>query len=615
VRRLGRFELRRLLGKSDASMVWLVHDPRSAQELMLVLPRTQPADADARERWLQGVRKAARINHPHIAHAADIGEEERWPYVAYDRAIGQTLAERVAPGGLPALEVARWAVQALDGLAFAHEAGIGHRDLQLHMLLVSEQGTVRVMGFEAASGDTGEAPEPRTAARNLSIDPNQLRAQRDAAQRDVLALGLVMHHLLVGAPALEEPDIGRLIGRLPPHGPEFVRLPWGMKHPVAEPLRAIVNRATDRQERQRYRNARTFAHALTGWIDAESNQGGGPLALLLDRVRALGPLPAMPSGAVRAAKLMRMERERTNELAELVLRDLALAFELLRLVNTAKVRGSQVAGNGPVLTVRRAIAMIGLEGVQRAAQGLRPWPGPLNEQGARELQQLIERTKRAGRIAQSLRPAGYDAEVVYLVTLLQSLGRLVVQYHFPEEAAQIRRLMQPMRAEKPGEPDEPGMSEEIAAFAVLGADIETLGIAVARQWGMDDEVLHMIRRLPVAKPVRALDGDGDVLRAVGSVGNEAADAMMLPAQQVMPALARIAQRFARPLEITLREVQEAVQLAQQDGGGDELIDEPHRGGGYDNLPTAPAALHLPTEPMGLGGDTQIDAETWTGDTR
>lgn len=582
-------------------MVWLVHDPRSQQDLVLVLPRTQPADAAAQERWLQAARKAARLNHPHLAPVVDIGEQDRWPYVAYDRAHGQTLAERVTPGGLPPLDVARWAAQALDGLAFAHEAGLVHRDVQTHMLLLSEQGNVRVIGLEVALDGAEAAASGNPHARNLSIDPTLLRAQRDAAQRDVLGLGLVLHHLLVGEPALEEPDIARAMERLPPQGQEFVRLPWSMKHPVPEPLRAIVNRSTERQERQRYRTARTFAHALTGWLEAESNQGGGPLAVLLDRVRTLGPLPALPGGTLRASRLSQMERERTNELAELVLRDLALAFELLRLVNTAQVRGTQVAGNGPILTVRRAIAMIGLEGVQRAAQGLRPWPGPLNEQGARDLHQLIDRVKRAGRVAQSLRPAGYDAEVVYLVTLLQSLGRLVVQYHFPDEAGQIRKLMQPERAEKAGDPDLPGMTEEGAAFAVLGADIETLGAAVARQWGMDDEVMHMIRRLPATKPVRQLEGDGDVLRAVGSAANEAVDAMSLPAQQINGALLRVAQRYGRPLQITLRDVQAAVQAAQQDGGGDELVDE------------RDTQFSEPTQPM--SGDTLIDEETLTGDER
>jgi len=381
-----------------------------------------------------------------------------------------------------------------------------------------------------------------------------------------------------------------------------------MARPVPEPLRAIVNRSTDRQERQRYRTARTFAHALSGWLDAENNQGGGPLALLLDRVRTVGPLPALPGGTVRAAKLLKMERERTNELAEMVLRDLALAFELLRTDTTAKVRGTQVAGNGPVLTVRRAIAMIGLEGVQRAAQALRPWPGPLDAQGAKDLQALIDRVKRAGRIAQSLRPAGYDAEVVYLVAMLQSLGRLVVQYHFPDESAQIRRLMQPERSSKPGEPDLPGMTEETAAFAVLGADIETMGAAVARQWGMDDEVMHMIRRLPDDKPVRALDGDGDVLRAVGSLGNEVVDAIGLPAQQVTHALGRVAQRYARALEVTLKDLQEAVQIALQGGDGDELV-----GNGEEGR-DAPGDVDAKTLPMPMDEASQ-DVETLTGDER
>ena len=44
LRKLGRFELRLLLGRSRACMAWRAFDPRSAQELVLVLPRQQPAD-------------------------------------------------------------------------------------------------------------------------------------------------------------------------------------------------------------------------------------------------------------------------------------------------------------------------------------------------------------------------------------------------------------------------------------------------------------------------------------------------------------------------------------------------------------------------------------------
>jgi non-specific serine/threonine protein kinase len=212
-----------------------------------------------------------------------------------------------------------------------------------------------------------------------------------------------------------------------------------------------------------------------------------------------------------------------------------------------------------VLTVRRAIAMVGLDGVRRAALALRAWPGPLDPAAAGELERAIGRAKRAGRLALALRPAGYDAEVVYLVTLLQSVGRLVVQYHFADEASQIRRLMQPAPAERDGEPEEPGMSEEGAAFAVIGADVEAIGAAVARHWGLDDGVLHMIRRIAANAPVHAGASDDEMLRIVGSAANETIDALALAPAQVAQALQRVVQRYGRVLEFTMKELQAALQ--------------------------------------------------------
>ena len=542
VRHLGRFQLLRLLGKSARTMLWLVDDPRVGQELVLALPRNQPADAEAMQRWLEQARKAARVDHPGLAHVVEVGEHERWPYIAYDRGHASTLAERLGRQGVPATEAVPWAMQVLEGLAFAHEAGLAHHDLQPGMLLLTETGGCRLMGLGVAL-----PPEADTG----------LPAQRRAAERDVLAFGLVLHHALAGQPALELPDVGQVIERMPPLGRDIVRLPWSGLQRIPDALRAIVNRATDRQERQRYRNARTFERALGGWLRTEGEPGGGPILLLLDRLRAVGLLPAMPGGAERAARLALMERERTNEMADVVLQDVGLTFELLRAVNGNRQRGALGAGNGAILTIRRAIAMVGLDGVRRAALALRPWPGPLNEAHAAELQALVDRVRLAGRAAQWLRPAGYDAEVVYLVAQLQNLGRLAVQYHFPEEAQQIRRLMQPAPPPRSGEPEEPGMSEEGASFAVLGVDIDALGGAVGRHWGLDEEVLQMIRRLPLAKPVLTPDSDDDMLRLTASCANEVVDSRSVPAHHRTAFLQRVVQRYGRVLGITLREVQQA----------------------------------------------------------
>ncbi|MDP1899959.1 MAG: HDOD domain-containing protein [Rubrivivax sp.] len=556
VRWFGRLQLQRLLGKSERTMAWLVADPRTGQQLMLVLPRVQPADAAALELWQQSVRRAARLNHPQLAAVVEVGVQDGWPFVAYDPRDGATLAEHATGKSLPGLEAAGLLRQALQGLAFAHEAGVAHHDLQPYLVLLGEGGSLRLAGLAVAA----EMASAGQASRQLAaVDPGALRSHRAAAERDVLCSGVLLHTLVAGQAALDEPDIGRVIARLPPLGREFLRLPWTGTLPVAEPLRAIVNRATDRQERQRYRNARTLLSALEGWERTEAEAGGGPLALLADRLRSAGALPSSPGAAARAARLALMEGVRTNELAEVVLEDLALSFELLRLVNSAQVRGSQISGSGPVLTVRRAIAMTGLEGVRRAAQALREWPGPLGPEGAGALQRLIERCKRAGRAALILRPAAYDSEVVYLVTVMQNLGRLVVHYHFAEEAQQIHHLMQPAPAPGAGEPEDPGMSEEVAAYAVLGTDIESIGAAVARHWGLDDAVLTMIRREPLTTPVRSADSDDAMLRIVASCANEALDAQTQPLARVGPALHRVVQRYSRVLDITVRDLQAALQ--------------------------------------------------------
>ena len=396
VRWFGRLQLLRLLGKSDRTMAWRVADPRSGQELMLVLPRVQPADAEALAQWQQAVRQASRLNHPQLAAVVEHGVQDGWPFVAYDPRDSATLAERSSAKGLPSAEAAALATQALQGLAFAHEAGVAHHDVQPYLLLLSDSGQVRVAGA-AVAADVAAASAQRRGSNRMppATESMTLSSHRVAAERDVLALGMLLHGLLAGSGAFDESDIGRVIARLPPLGRDIVRLPWSTAHPIAEPLRAIVNRATDRQERMRYRNARTLLRALEGWLQTDAATDGGPMALLADRLRAAGVLPSSPGAAARAARLALMERKRTNELAEVVLEDLALSFEMLRLVNTAQVRGAQVAGSGPVLTVRRAIAMLGLDGVRRAALGLRDWPGPLQQAGAAQLQAVVDRCKRA----------------------------------------------------------------------------------------------------------------------------------------------------------------------------------------------------------------------------
>lgn len=556
LRNFGRFELRALLGKCARSMTWLVFDPRTSQELLLMLPRVAPANQEAADQWLHQVKLTARLTHPNLAHPIDIGQQDHWPFVTYDRALGETLEERLRRQPMPqATELAQWICQALDGLAFAHDAGLSHRSLQLSSLLISEGDHVRVAGLEVALGVNPVNTGNDVAIGGVSSDRRRL--QREDAEADLVALGIIMQRVLSGHDVLDEPDVQLVIGRMYPLGRELVRLPFAIPQPVPDPLRAIVNRSTDRQPRQRYLNARTLHRALEGWRTDASRVGGGPTELLLERMARYGHLPALPGIAERASRFTRMERRHTSEVSELVLQDMAMTFELLRNVNSVTVRGMTASSGGPMLNMQRAVAMLGLDGVKRAASVLRPWPGPLSEANAEGLMSLMRRVQRAGRMAQALRPAGYDEEVIYLIALLQNLGRLLVQYHFPDDAAQIHALMLPAPATFET-PKPAGMTEIAAAYAVLGTDIAHMGAAVAQHWGLHEDVLHMIRRISPEAPIHTPESDADTLRITASLANDIADALDQPSTKLANTLEQLAKRYGRALGLSLKDLHEAL---------------------------------------------------------
>ena len=92
-----------------------------------------------------------------------------------------------------------------------------------------------------------------------------------------------------------------------------------------------------------------------------------------------------------------------------------------------------------------------------------------------------------------------------------------------------------------------------------GVDIDAIGAAVVRWWGLGEDIAHMMRRHPTTAAVRTADSDGEQLRLAASCANEAVDAMALPAKRVQQALLTVVQRYGRLLAFGLRELQEVLQ--------------------------------------------------------
>lgn len=173
--------------------------------------------------------------------------------------------------------------------------------------------------------------------------------------------------------------------------------------------------------------------------------------------------------------------------------------------------------------------LLGQSGLQRVCYGVRTWPGVLK--AAESLQDAGSATAAIDALshemklacvvaltARWLRPFNVGDEEVMMAAMSQRLGRLLVLYHYPEESAQITRLMQPGPPEPEGKPT-PGMSYEAAVGAVLGINPDELTSAVLKHWGLGDSIIQATKPYGTSMPHRPESPD-EWLRLIANLSNE-----------------------------------------------------------------------------------------------
>lgn len=563
-KQFGRFLLNQLIGKSAASSTWLATDPLLKQDVLLFVPKKAQTKAQLRQAWVDHAQSISRLKHPKLAEVLEVGEHDGWTFMSCMRGKTQTLTERMASGTAPTpVEAAVWMADVIDGLAYVHEAGKAHYDLGLHNILIDSAGRASLAGI-------GTGADTDTLAF-LATHDNDRQQVRVASERDVLMAGLIMHRVLAGHPALDDADMGSAASRV---GREIVRLPWTTPHTVPETLRAIVNRATDRQQRQRYLNARTLLSAIQSWIKTNAQEGGGPLLLLLDRLNTVGHLPNRPGTERALSNILSQEQLRVDDFVDVIVKNPALVWELLRSVNTASYR-SNSADDG-VTTIGRTVVLLGQTGLRKVASSLRSWPGVLAAQATAAdgdaaqaaqlaLQTELRMTCIAGHAARLLAPFSVHDEEASITAMSQRLGWLLILYHFPEECTQITKLMQPGPPPEDSETPTPGMTREAATAAVLGINLDELTHAVMKHWGMHERLQSASRPLSKTSTVRHPTEQVDILRTVASLANELVDAAALQAEpaKVASAIYHAGSRYVRALDLAPKECQMVLEQAMR----------------------------------------------------
>lgn len=554
---IGRFELRRILGQGAQSVVWLAFDPRLEREVAIKLIKPdEGADAQAIAQWLQEARHVGRLSHPHIVPLFEADVQDLHPYLVFEYVPGQTLAALIATrGAMPAVEAADLMADVLDALAAAHAAGVVHRDLKPSNVLVDASGRARVTDFgiaaavPAAGGGASGGASPTGTPGYMAPEVAQGLPATPAV--DVFSAGMVLAEMLSGQPLVAERDPFRALYRI---AHEDLALPDNLAPDVDDALRAIVTRAIARNPAQRLSTPAALRDALVAWSAGATGAavGGAPgsaqaqinstLAFLLRRMRHTADFPAMSDAVLRIQGIAGSDTESLGSLTNEILKDVALTNKLLRLVNSAHY----ARGGGSISTVSRAVSLVGFNGIRNMALGLVLLEHMQDKAHANVLKDEFVRCLMAGSLAGELCALARDSEEAFIGAMFQNLGRLLGEFYFPQEARQVRALMQSSRTP---------LSEARAAQQVLGLEYEALGVGVAKAWGLPQTIQRCMHKPSGNPPAKPASEATERLRWIAAAANDLADAMLHSSpEEVEARLAQIGKTYARTLGFSPEEM-------------------------------------------------------------
>jgi serine/threonine protein kinase len=557
--KLGRFELRKILGRGAQSTVWLAFDPRMEREVAIKVMRVDSgSDTKALTQWLDEARSVGRVKHPNIVPVYEADIQGNQPYLVFEYIAGTTLDQVLKQrGAMAPHEAVALMLDVLDAVAVAHAAGVIHRDLKPSNVLIDAAGRARVMDFGiAARVRDANSAEPVVPGGGTPgyLSPEAANGAAPAGSMDVFSAGVVLAEMLMGKPLVDESDPYRAIYRV---AHEQLVLPADLNPLVDDRLRAIVSRALARDPQQRFLTARALLDELEQWakpsaVEAhgEATGASGTLDFLLRRMRHKTDFPALSDSVVRIQSMATSETESVNSVTNEILKDVALTNKLLRMVNSA-----HYAHQGSINTVSRAVNLVGFNGIRNMALSLVLLEHMQDKAHAGLLKEEFLRCLMAGSIGGELCPVAHEGEEAFIGSMFQNLGRLLVQFYFPEEASQIRNLVQSKRDPQ---------SEEAASASVLGLNFEGLGLGIAKAWGLPQSMQRCMRKPVGAVPPRAASDAGERMRWIALASNEIADVLLhSDPKDVDARVAQVTRKFAQALGVGSKDVLAATVTARQ----------------------------------------------------
>ncbi len=251
----GRYQLLGLLGSGGMASVHRAYDSRlDVERAIKVLAPRLAGNPAQRERFVNEARTMAKLHHPNVVTVHDVDVDDGRAYLVMEILPGGSLVDRVTAGGPLAPRLAVDVVAGLlEGLEVAHDAGVVHRDIKPHNVLLDAKGVPKLTDFGIARVTTADRSMTRTGAVMGTLAymaPEQRLSSKDVdARADIYAVGCTLYALISGREPFD-------LHATELHDQTFAGI---------EPLLAdVIKRATRARPDDRFGTAAQMREALVG---------------------------------------------------------------------------------------------------------------------------------------------------------------------------------------------------------------------------------------------------------------------------------------------------------------------------------------------------------------
>jgi predicted ATPase/serine/threonine protein kinase len=274
--RFGSYEILQQLGASGMSEVYRAKDTRLDREVAIkTISQDRCSQPEALSRFEQEARSACALNHPNIVTIYELGHMNGTRYIAMELVDGETVRSLLASGPIPFRKCVAIAAQIADGLAKAHEIGLIHRDLKPENLMVSRDGTAKVLDFGLAKllklnhargsdATTGITQHGTVMGTVGYMSPEQATSGEVDFRSDQFSFGSVLYEMATGFPAFQKKTHAETTAAILRDEPE--RLGARMLQAPA-PFIWIVERCLAKDPKQRYASTSDLARDLAAVRD------------------------------------------------------------------------------------------------------------------------------------------------------------------------------------------------------------------------------------------------------------------------------------------------------------------------------------------------------------